>query len=87
MKPVIDKEQAKRNLAYHLEQRLQELGKTRYWLAKQMETSESQIQNIVQERSVPNWAFVCNMAEVLGVPLEYFQQPIESSEKFQKAAS
>lgn len=84
MSTVIDKNNAKRNLAYHVRYRLKELKRTRYWLAKQLDTSESQIQSVVEERSVPNWAFVCNLAEVLGVSVEYFQQEPKTLKKLQR---
>ncbi len=49
---MIDREQAKQNLAYHVQTRLARMGKTRYWLAKQLSTSESQIQRLVEGASV-----------------------------------
>ena len=81
MKNVINKEKAKRNLAYHVLTLLERQKKSRYWLARQLETSESQIQSVVEKRSVPNWAFVCNLAKALGVTVNYFQQDPPSSKK------
>ena len=72
---MIEREQAKLNLAYHVKARLLRMGRTRYWLAKEMGTSESQIQKVVEGKTVPNWVFVTNLAEVLGVTVQYFQEP------------
>ena len=84
MSTVINKKEAKRHLAYHVQDRLKKLGKSRYWLARQLETSESQIQSVVEQRSVPSWAFVCNLAEILGVSVEYFQKNPPKSKKHRK---
>ena len=81
METVINKEKAKRNLAYHVLTLLERQKKSRYWLAKELETSESQIQSVVERRSVPSWAFVCNLAEALGVSVNYFQKDPPKSKK------
>ena len=83
---MINKQRAKRNLAFHVLNLLECQNKSRYWLAKQLETSESQIQSVVEKRSVPSWAFVCNLAEVLGVPVDYFQKDPPKSKRVSKSA-
>lgn len=70
-----DKERAKFNLAVNVFCRLQDLDLTYSQLAEQLNVYPSRIQKVLEQTSSPDWQFVLNLAEALGLSAEQLGAP------------
>lgn len=77
---MISTDCSKKLIAGLVEQRLKDLGMSRYALARLLGVNDARIKQICEGQHEPRFSFVVNMAEALKVPVSYFSDALENSE-------
>ena len=71
---MITREQSREFIAARVNELLDREGKSRYWLARQLDVSDVRIKNLCDGTHEPCFSFVVNLAAVFDVPVSHFSE-------------
>lgn len=84
---MINDEDAKRNIAFHVNRLLETYDRSRYWLAKETGAYESRIASICNGQKLCSAAMLARLASALNVATDDLLKPVPRVGKKSRAVS